>query len=278
MANNTGAFHIARQLFDSEIWIKKPATWKIIWIYILGRVNHSDSTNFQRGEGFFRFSRELDKIGYDITENMVKKCLSFLREKQMISTSRSTRGTRLKVLNYNKLQDLDYFTSTSRSTSSERQVNDKGTPIVKNVKNERMIKTSIVPPKNKFIKPTKAELDAYCEKMKYDVNTEKWLAHYESNGWKVGKNPMKSWQSALTTWNLSNKDKSEVQPSVREVEWYVYWCYHCQEEYFKKERGNYRCTKPDCQCEVRGSVEDGNLEEIGAKLENRRNIFKKESK
>jgi len=275
MANNTGAFHIARQLFDSEIWIKKPASWKVIWLYILGRVNHSDSTSFKRGEGFFRFSKELDHIGYDITEDMVKKCLAYLRKKQMISTSRSTRGTRLKVLKYNEFQDLNQYFSTSRGTREARQKHDRSTTIVNNVKNERMIKTSIVPAK-KFIKPTKAELDAYCEKMNYNVNTEKWLAHYNSNGWKVGKNPMKSWQSALTTWHLKDAGTAVTQKPSLEIEWYVYWCYHCQEESFKKELGNYRCKKPDCQCEVRGSVEDGNLEEIGAKLEHRRNIFKKE--
>ena len=131
MANNTGAFHIARQLFDSEIWIKKPASWKVIWLYILGRVNYSDSTSFKRGEGFFRFSKELDHIGYDITEDMVKKCLAYLRKKQMISTSRSTRGTRLKVLKYNEFQDLNQYFSTSRGTREARQKHDRSTTIVK---------------------------------------------------------------------------------------------------------------------------------------------------
>ncbi len=31
--------------------------------------------------------------------------------------------------------------------------------------------------------------------------------YYESNGWKVGKNPMKQWTSALSNWNLNWKER-----------------------------------------------------------------------
>lgn len=29
---------------------------------------------------------------------------------------------------------------------------------------------------------------------------EAFFDHFESNGWKVGKNPMKNWQAAIRTW------------------------------------------------------------------------------
>jgi len=56
----------------------------------------------------------------------------------------------------------------------------------------------------KFIKPDKQELLAYVtERDKSgrpkDVAKAIWN-HYESNGWKVGKNPMKSWQAAASGW------------------------------------------------------------------------------
>lgn len=35
-----------------------------------------------------------------------------------------------------------------------------------------------------------------------ESEAEKFFYHYESNGWKVGKNPMKSWQSALGGWKV----------------------------------------------------------------------------
>ncbi len=132
-----GAFQIARQIFNSEIWTNKPASWKVIWIYIIGNVNWINDGTHKRSEGWFRFSRNLDDIGCDITEDMVKKCLAFLRKKGMIRTSRSTRGTHLKVLNYNHFQDLKQYLSTSRSTRGALEEHDRSTPIVKELKNIR---------------------------------------------------------------------------------------------------------------------------------------------
>jgi len=67
-----------------------------------------------------------------------------------------------------------------------------------------------VPTKEKkatFTKPTVKEIFDYaCEKLSNDDAlkfTEKFHAHYEANGWKVGRNPMKDWKAAVRKWDLS---------------------------------------------------------------------------
>ncbi len=55
-----------------------------------------------------------------------------------------------------------------------------------------------------FAKPTIAELKAYCTERKNSVDPEKFLDYYESNGWKVGKNPMKDWKAAVRTWERND--------------------------------------------------------------------------
>ncbi|NHZ87197.1 MAG: hypothetical protein GWP19_15210 [Planctomycetia bacterium] len=144
MAKKTGAFHIARQLFDSEIWTNKPATWNKIWIYILGQVKYNDTDKFKRGECFFNFSRERKDIGIDITEDMIKKCLTYLRKSGMIRTLRSTRGTIVKVLNYNYFQTLENYASTTPSTREAREKHEPSTPILKEVKKERNIYSTTI--------------------------------------------------------------------------------------------------------------------------------------
>lgn len=59
-------------------------------------------------------------------------------------------------------------------------------------------------PKQTFHKPSLFEITAYCTERKNNVNPEKWLAHYESNGWMVGKNKMKDWKGAVVTWEHNN--------------------------------------------------------------------------
>lgn len=51
-----------------------------------------------------------------------------------------------------------------------------------------------------FQKPTLEEVLAYCLERKNHVDPTAFWHHYDSNGWKVGKNPMKSWKSAVVTW------------------------------------------------------------------------------
>lgn len=62
-------------------------------------------------------------------------------------------------------------------------------------------------PAKRFIPPTVEEVRAYCQERDNGVDPEKFVAHYTSNGWKVGKNPMKNWRAAVITWE--RKDKAE---------------------------------------------------------------------
>ena len=62
-------------------------------------------------------------------------------------------------------------------------------------------KTADKPPRVRFQKPTVEELTAEAIKIGLPVTeVDKFWNYYESNGWKVGKNPMKSWPATMKTW------------------------------------------------------------------------------
>ena len=61
--------------------------------------------------------------------------------------------------------------------------------------------------KEPFHKPNLLEIRAYCSEHNYNVNPETFFNYYESNGWKVGKNPMKDWKAAVRTWVRRCKPK-----------------------------------------------------------------------
>ena len=57
------------------------------------------------------------------------------------------------------------------------------------------------PPRVRFQKPTVEELTAEAIKIGLPLpEVDKFLNYYESNGWKVGKNPMKSWPATMKGW------------------------------------------------------------------------------
>lgn len=62
----------------------------------------------------------------------------------------------------------------------------------------------IVNEKKKFnnIPPSLEQIDFRIkERLITSFTAETFFAHYNSNGWMVGKNKMKDWDSTLTTWN-----------------------------------------------------------------------------
>ena len=60
---------------------------------------------------------------------------------------------------------------------------------------------------SKFTPPTEEEVKAYVLEKGYHFNPEQFIPHYQSKGWKVGKEPMKDWQAACRTWEASWKEK-----------------------------------------------------------------------
>jgi hypothetical protein len=56
-----------------------------------------------------------------------------------------------------------------------------------------------------FVKPTVSEIIAYVIEIKATVDAKDFFRHYESNGWMVGRNPMRNWQMAVQQWNARNK-------------------------------------------------------------------------
>ena len=68
-----------------------------------------------------------------------------------------------------------------------------------------------------FSPPSLDELKAFIHEKGYNVNPEKWLAHYEANGWMVGRNRMKNWKAAVRTWHHGDFGQQQRRPSSLDV-------------------------------------------------------------
>jgi len=143
-------FNISRKLFEHELWISKPSSWKIIWIYILGNVNHSDNKFFKRGEGHFNFAQLIQdrRLGEDVTIDMVKGFLAYARKMSFLTTTRTTRGTVLKVLKYHENQAFDTKSNPTSNPTETRRKPDANPSISNNVKNVKNEKNDIISSKS----------------------------------------------------------------------------------------------------------------------------------
>ena len=93
----------------------------------------------------------------------------------------------------------------------------------------------------KFQKPTVEEVRQFCAERKYPVDAEHFIAYYESNGWHVGKNPMKNWKSAVLTWARRSfgtpAKAATIQPANRT-------CPECGQDMlvWSEDDNEYHCT------------------------------------
>lgn len=75
---------------------------------------------------------------------------------------------------------------------------------------------------SRFHPPDIAEVRAYfAEKGGSDAQAQRFMDFYTSNGWKVGKNPMKSWKAAASGWMSRDKERQQAPAFQRNPVRYV---------------------------------------------------------
>lgn len=80
---------------------------------------------------------------------------------------------------------------------------------------------------SRFRPPTLEEVKSHILEKGIEIDAERFVAYYESNGWMVGRNKMKNWKSAIVTWlknegrygqnttNQSARQQKNLLPSQR---------------------------------------------------------------
>lgn len=105
----------------------------------------------------------------------------------------------------NSKNSLSVSVSESESESVYKEISPNGD--IKKGAN-----TPIPTPETKtarFHPPDMAEVKAYfAEKGGTNAQAERFFTYYESNGWRVGKNPMKKWKAAASGWISRDRDQA----------------------------------------------------------------------
>lgn len=77
--------------------------------------------------------------------------------------------------------------------------------------------------RTRFKAPSVDEVRAYAAENGYNLDADRFVDYYTSNGWKVGRNPMKDWRAAVRNWCKGDKGggtaavKGNKDPTVIEL-------------------------------------------------------------
>jgi hypothetical protein len=141
------------------------------------------------------------------TENVITK-IAFEPIKQQLKRD---------LVRYEKIRERNSLSARMRwdANACERMPND-----AKNADNDNdndndiniVLEQKAKKPK-RFTKPPVDDVRQYMAELNMNDMSQRFVDYYESNGWKVGKNPMKDWKAAVRTWKQQNNDKQPKQES-----------------------------------------------------------------
>ncbi|MBO7473135.1 MAG: hypothetical protein J6U00_03900, partial [Ruminococcus sp.] len=62
---------------------------------------------------------------------------------------------------------------------------------------------------NVFIKPSLAEVKAYCKERRNNIDAEHFVDYYDANGWTIKGSSMKDWKAAVRRWEKNGFDNKQ---------------------------------------------------------------------
>ena len=224
----SGWIKLDRELTNNFLWSEKPFSKAQAWVDLLLMANHAPAklmiksrlVSLERGDQ--ARSEVTLSATWGWSRDKVRRFLKLLEREGMIRQQKNNLTSVVTICNYNKFQGSptadDTADKTAGDTPTIQQTNTEQDTNKKN-NNNKNEKKDITPAKPKrFLPPTKDNVFEYMfskgvEQGKANTESERFTDYYESNGWKVGKNKMKSWQASVRNWIKGFKNETRQRPN-----------------------------------------------------------------
>jgi|TARA_R100000664_G_scaffold33984_3_gene53166 hypothetical protein len=204
---------MAKRFTDTDKWKKGfirnlPAKFKLLWLYILDDCNHAGIWDTDFEVASIRIGSKINpteaakvfesqiKIFDDGNKWFIPKFIDF-QYGTLNENSRPHQAV-IKLLDKHDVYNIEGISPVDVAGFDGE------------IKNPVKLK--------RFKKPSLDELEIYCVERQNKVDIQKFFDFYESNGWKVGKNPMKDWKAAIRNWEKNTYETARPNNKGSKVE------------------------------------------------------------
>lgn len=222
MIDNKGWVKTYRSLMDKGYYTDSQAVH--LWIHIIFKANHSEKEFMWNGSiinvkrGSFVTGRKRLSAETGIAESKIYRLLKLFESERQIEQQTNNRNSMITILNYDQYQSSEQQMNNKRTTS-EQPVNTNKE--LKHSENDKELKREkrkrFTPPL--FVDVQKrmmnTNLKNHLSQSRAEEEAEKFINFYTSNGWKVGKNKMVSWESAVSNWLM----RLEPEAKIADIDW-----------------------------------------------------------
>jgi len=181
-------------------------------------------------------SRDVLAATFRVSRETFDRAIAELEKPDPLSRTPEAEGRRLVRLDerrdwgwhivnrdrYKKLATIEERREYQRNLMRDRRLRGVSNPLagVSDVrlgsrqeavgKRQKKDKDTVTAARSPFAKPSLEEVTAYCRERRSSVDPQAWMDHYESNGWRVGRNPMKDWKAAVRTWERDRLHQTTI--------------------------------------------------------------------
>ena len=196
----------AKTIIDSDAFLDMPATTQLLYFHLSMRADDDGFIN--KPKAIMRDCRGNDD---DMKLLIAKKFIIpfesgvvVIKHWKIHNYIRNDRYTETKYKEEKETLMLDENKAYTIGIPNDNQMDTQV-----RLGKDRIVKDNIdIGPEDKktkrFIPPSREEVQAYCLERKNNVDAERFIDHYTSNGWMVGKNKMKDWKASVRTWERNN--------------------------------------------------------------------------
>ncbi len=205
-----GWIKLHRKILDN--WVSQEPELFAVWMRLLIEANHSDAkkmfngslVEIKRGQLIFGLPAFSAKSGVSVAK--LRRYLDMLKADSMIDRQTTSKYSIITITCFDQYQ-LDDRQIAGKSQADDRQIAGKQQHY-KNVKNVNNEKEVVKEKAKRFVPPTHDQVKGYCLERSNTVDPDRFIDHYTSNGWLVGKNKMKDWKAAVRTWEKNEKQSA----------------------------------------------------------------------
>lgn len=220
-----GWFKVYRSLLKKTIWQNSTASQKAVLMTILLLTSNEPKqwdvnghkVEVPPGSIFTTLRGLASASGCNI--GAVRKALSRFKFLEFIDyrTYSGTHGGYLiSIVNWGFYQSNDKAQNTMENTfgtHSEHIQNTCRTDNKEEIENIRNKEYRESIERNRFQPPSVDDVKQYALSCGLFINAESFIDYYKSNGWRVGKAPMKDWKAAVRNWCRREKKYSSPADS-----------------------------------------------------------------
>lgn len=185
-----------------------------LFLHLLIKANHKPSK--YRGQyierGQVLTGRKQLSAETGLSEQSVRTVLTRLKSTSEITIKSTSKFSIITVCNYDKYQGEENDGNQQDNQQANQQVTN-GQPATNHIQECKKNKEEKETKKKKvaFAPPSVSEVDDYCAERKNNISAQVFVDFYESKGWMIGRNKMKSWKAAVRTWEQKDKGQSKLQ-------------------------------------------------------------------